>query len=130
MTRSNNGRPRDGMRMPPPMTMQSQRWASDVAIVASALSSARIEQKPASQPRAFMSDSVASIPAAIFSCVIPGGGSGSETSTASGLMPNQKHARHVSASFYAVAKSLRLRRLPRRSSGDPRSGVSYLRISH
>ena len=44
MTRSNNG---DGTRMPP-MTMQSQRCASDAAIVASALSSGRIGQKAAS----------------------------------------------------------------------------------
>ena len=78
---------REGMRMPPPMTMQSQWPASEAAIVASALMSVRIEQKAASQPRAFISDRVASIPAAIFSGVVPDGKSGSEKSTASGLIP-------------------------------------------
>ena len=41
----NQRRPRGGTRMPPPMTMQSKLSASDAAIVASALSSGKIEQK-------------------------------------------------------------------------------------
>ena len=68
--------------MPPPMTMQSQCSANNAVIVASALSSVKIEQKAPSQPRAFISDRAASIPAAIFSAVVPAGRSGSEKSTA------------------------------------------------